>query len=64
MQMKIFEKENLNGKEFRKKKNLAFCEFSPDFKSESGFNLTKDRRIEMRGILQGIEKMSSLLSPY
>ena len=35
------------GKNFRKP--LAFCEFSLDFQSENGFELTKDRRIEMRG---------------
>ena len=30
-------------------KTLAFCEFSLDLQSENGFELTKDRRIEMRG---------------
>ena len=30
-------------------KPLAFSEFSPDFQSENGFQLTKHRRIEMRG---------------
>ena len=30
-------------------KPLAFCEFSLDFQSENGFDLTKDRRIEMKG---------------
>ena len=30
-------------------KPLDFCEFSLDFQSENGFELTKYRRIEMRG---------------
>ena len=30
------------------KKRLAFCEFSLNFESENGFEITKDRRIEMR----------------
>ena len=42
-------------------KPLAFCEFSPDFLSESGFALTKDRRVEIRGSLQSIEK--NVLTP-
>ena len=42
-------------------KALAFCEFSPDFQSESGFDLTKIRGIEMRGSLQCIEK--NVLTP-
>ena len=30
-------------------KTLAFCEFSTYFQSKSSFDLTKDKRIEMRG---------------
>ena len=50
--LKISEKLKFNilnfiGREFSKKP-LAFCEFSLDFKSENSFELTKDRRIEIR----------------
>ena len=31
---------------------------SDDFQSESGFDPTKDRRIEMRGLLECIEKIA------
>ena len=43
------------------KKPMAFCEFSLNFQSENGFELTKDRRIEMRGPFQYIEK--NVLTP-
>ena len=42
------------GKNFFKK--TGFCEFAPDFQSESSFDLTKDRKIEMRGPFQCIKK--------
>ena len=41
-------------------KSRAFCDFSPNFQSENSFELTKDRRIEMRGPQPCIEKMSPL----
>ena len=34
----------------------AFCEFSSNFKSENGFEVSKDRRIKLRGPLHCIEK--------
>ena len=41
-------------KNFRKP--LTFYEFTPDFQYESRFDLTKDRKIEIGGPLQCIEK--------
>ena len=57
--MKIFEKKFQWERIFEKP--LDFCEFSPDFQSESCFDFTKDRRIETRGSLQCIEK--NVLTP-
>ena len=53
---KIFKRERMF------QKPLAFCEFSPDFQSGSGFDLTKDRRIEMRGPRPALKKKSLLPS--
>ena len=59
--LKIYEKILISiGKNMEK--NLAFFEFSLDFQSENGYDLTKDGTIEMRGSQQYIEKMFSLPS--
>ena len=39
-------------------RHLAFCGFLPDFLSENSFELTNDRRIEMKDFLHFVEKMS------
>ena len=57
-----------NFKNFRKKiqwkrvfeKPLASCKFSSDFKSESGFDLAKEWKIEMRGPLYVVHQKISL----